>query len=329
MEIQRITDLTLLREAYRDLKTRLYGKFVPEQFNADFFECGYVVSEDNNVLSALALYNNPKLKLKGKHAYCFGHFEAENNPEAIFLLFGELLKDLEQKRDSYLIGPMNGSTWDTYRLNDFENTQPFLLEQVHPFYYNELLELADFDVLVRYQSRIDYEIPCNKPETLELEKRFGENGVIFRKIDLENYDKELEKLFPFISKAFETNFLYTPISSAHFTEKYLQAKQIIQPDYVRIAENANGETIGFVFCYPNLLETKEKQLVVKTIARNPDPEWKGLGNVLVNQVFSLIKQQGFQSVIHAYMIDQGTSTGISNAYLGQDYKSYKLYFKEL
>lgn len=327
MNILRIFDPTHIQEYYGKLKTSLYGDFIPEQPNLDFFKCLYLVLENESVVCALVLYNNPSLKLQGKPAACFGNFEAQNRPEAVTFLFDELLKDLRE--NTFLIGPMNGSTWDTYRFNDFENTLPFLLEQVHPVYYNELLLKAGFNILARYQSRIDYEIPCNKPEVLELEAKFGQQGVVFRSIDLENYSGELKKLFPFISKAFETNFLYTPISSEHFNEKYLLAKSIIREEYVRLAENATGEIIGFVFCYPNLLETKEKQLVVKTIARNPDPEWRGLGHVLVNQVFSQAKKEGFDAVIHAYMIDQGTSTGISNNYLGKEYKSYKLYFKEL
>ncbi len=329
MEIQRINTTEQIQEHFGELKAALYGSFAPEQVNEDFFECLYAVIENGRTLCIAILYHNPELELQGKTAWCFGNFEAENNPEASALLFSEMEKDLLAKNASCLIGPMNGSSWDNYRLNNFENTQPFLLEQVHPFYYNELLQHAGFEPLARYQSRIDREIPCNKPETLELEGKFLQQGVVFREIDLENYEAELDKLFPFITKAFENNFLYTPISKEHFKLKYLLAKAVIRVEYVRIAENASGEIIGFVFCYPNLLENKEKQLVVKTIARNPAPEWRGLGNVLVNQVFSRIKAENYAAVIHAYMIDAGTSTGISNAYLGKEHKSYTLYFREL
>ena len=330
MELIRTSDIAQALIHLNELRSRIYRQSGPDpQVNGDFFEKAYFIVENGAPLCGLVLYNNPWLCLEGKHAFCFGNFEAKNEPRAVRELFHAVLADIGTRSSYYLIGPMNGSTWDNYRFNDFENNSPFLLEQVHPYYYNKLVQSAGFEILAGYQSRIDREMPCDSRETRVQEEKFREMGVRFRPINLENYGQELEKLFPFICKSFENNFLYTPISSTHFREKYLQAKEIIRERFVRIAENAEGEIIAFAFCYPNLLEGQEKQLVIKTIARNPDPKWKGLGNVLVNQVISQAKKDGFQAIIHAYMIDQGTSTGISDAYLGKAWKSYKLYFKKL
>ncbi|PIY11666.1 MAG: hypothetical protein COZ18_03435 [Flexibacter sp. CG_4_10_14_3_um_filter_32_15] len=112
-----------------------------------------------------------------------------------------------------------------------------------------------------------------------------DESIIIRKIDLDNFEKELENLFPFVSSLFEQNFLYTPISLESFKEKYLPIKPLINADYVLIAEhekNNKTEIVGFIFCYPNLYSSiysqDEKQLICKTIGRNQDDFYKGLGD---------------------------------------------------
>jgi hypothetical protein len=69
--------------------------------------------------------------------------------------------------------------------------------------------------------------------------------------------------------------------------------------------------------------------VVKTIARSIDKQWSGLGHVMADKVLSCAKERGYAAVIHAFMIQEGTSTGISRNFQGENYKSYTLYQRTL
>ena len=80
--------------------------------------------------------------------------------------------------------------------------------------------------------------------------------------------------------------------------------------------------------FVDLFATNKKQLVVKTLARSKEADLKGLGAVLLDDLFSGLKDQGFESVIHAFMIDDGLSTPVSEALGGRKYCSYRLYYHE-
>lgn len=297
--------------------------------NVEFLKVVIVVLNRGIPSGRLAVYNNPHLRYKEQPVVCIGNYECENNPETAELLFRSAFEEIGSMNVKTIIGPMNGSTWDNYRFSDHNNEPNFLLEPYHHLYYNEQFLKNGFRPLSHYSSRIDREVHCNDPEVMRRWNELQQLGVIIRPIDLENYDEELKRLFPFIKNAFRTNFLYSDISWESFHTKYSEAKVIIDPEYVQIAEDSNGNSIGFIFACANRYCTDEKQLIVKTIARSADKQWTGLGHVIADKVLSRAKKNGYKAIIHAFMIQEGTSTGISRNFSGENYKSYTLYLRTL
>ena len=92
-----------------------------------------------------------------------------------------------------------------------------------------------------------------------------------------------------------------------------------------IAEDEKENIIGFIFCYEDLLNKKEKSLVIKTLARDQSKKWSGLGAVMANRIIVLAKERGYKSVIHAFMMDDGSSSESSRKFFGNVYKEYVLY----
>ena len=291
-------------------------------------ECWVAVRNDIPV-ARLAVYHNPHLFLEGRQAGCIGNYECENDSETARLILQKALERLKALNLSVVIGPMNGSTWDNYRFSTHHNAAPFLLEPYHHLYYNDQFHENGFEVISEYTSSFDTSLPHNLPELIAREQHFSALGVTIRSIDLTQFEQELECLYPFVTKAFQTNFLYTPVEWKQFRDKYKEAVKIINPNYVLIAEDKEKQPIGFVFAYQNLYCTTEKQLVIKTIARSYDKQWSGLGHVIANQVISNAKKDGFTALIHAFMIQEATSTAISRNFSGEVYKNYALYGREL
>ncbi len=157
------------------------------------------------------------------------------------------------------------------------------------------------------------------------EKRLIDNGLKFRNIDLHNFDEELKKLYPFVNAAFKNNFLFSPIIMPAFIEKYKKILDFVNPEFVLIAEDEKENIIGFIFCYEDLLNKKEKSLVIKTLARDQSKKWSGLGAVMANRIIHLAKERGYRSVIHAFMMDEGRSSETSRKFFGNIYKEYVLY----
>ncbi len=300
-----------------------------EGMNIAFLQNCYVAIEEGAVKARIALYDNPNLYYQNKKALCLGNYECVDDVNIALQLFNAVWKDMEQSNATYIIGPMNGSTWDTYRFSTQHNSPHIFLEPYHHLYYNDHFLAAGFTCIGKYFSSKDTTLKINKPEVLELMAIFEAQGVTFRNIGKAEFETELERLYDFNVVAFQKNFLYTPISKEAFIKKYLPIKSIFNPDFLKIAEDKDKNLICFFFCIPDFINTKEKSLILKTIARNSDKNWRGLGHVVGNLVYQSAIEQGYQSVVHAFMYDAGFSTTISKNFSGDRYKNYQLYGKEI
>ena len=319
---------------FEQLPMQLYPEAVvrqngPDNLNLEFLEACYVVVERDQPKARAALYSNPHLTYQNWPAACVGNFECVEDDRIANRLFNAVAEGAKRIGAAYLIGPMNGSTWDNYRLSTHHDNAPFFMEPYHHLYYNDYFKRAGFFALSRYFSSIDTQLVHDQPAVLQRGVALENAGLTMRHIDLDDFDNELNKLYPFVSKAFRKNFLYTPISRKAFVEKYRKARPVIDPRFVLIAEDRHKNIVGFFFCVPDLFNTKEKSLIIKTIARCPGEQWRGLGHVMANHVYRLAVQQQITSIIHAFMKVQGTSTAISKNYSGKAYKNYVLYAKAI
>lgn len=296
-----------------------------ENINTDYLDSCYVLLIEDEPKARLCLYNNPELTYRGKKAACVGNYECIDEQVVSSTILETAMLKAKQSGAGYVIGPMNGSTWDSYRFSIHHHYPPFLLEPYHHVYYNLQFLKAGFEVISRYKSSLDRSMNYNTPDVMHTEASLKAFGLQIRNINMDDFDRELDKLFPFISEAFKKNFLYTPIQRKTFFKKYKEAAPIIQPEFCLIAEDNSGNIAGFIFSYLDLLNRNEKSIVIKTLARDASPKWKGLGYVLTNKVLDAARQQGVQSVIHAFMIEEGYSTKTSVFFQGKAYKEYALY----
>jgi len=103
----------------------------------------------------------------------------------------------------------------------------------------------------------------------------------------------------------------------------MQVIPILNPAYTVIAK-VGEEVAGFVFAYQDMHNQKEKSLVIKTLARDIDKPYGGLGTVLTAIIMRNAIRDGFNHCIHALMIDHNASTSISANYHGQIMSRYEL-----
>lgn len=295
---------------------------------ADFLTACYVAVQNGAAKARVALYSNPALHYNGIPAFAIGNYECVNDHGIAADLLAHVAKEINQP-GQFLIGPMNGSTWENYRFSLDHDSPPFFMEPYHHLYYNDHFRAAGFKPIARYSSFIDTGFFCDYPEVIRREAELTAAGMRIREMNMNDFENELRRLYAFITTAFEDNFLYTPVSWKTFSSKYREASVIIRPEYVLLAEDGDNDLIGFIFCYDDLFNTSEKNLVIKTLARHPSERWKGLGQILGNRVIRLARERGYASQIHAFMINDGTSTFASQRFSGHNYKNYTLYGKTL
>ena len=301
----------------------------PDSIPTDFLSACFLLKDGENVVARASIYDNPLLQYAGHHAFSIGNYECTDRDEYAAVLLNHIVSVVKGRGGKCLIGPMNGSTWEGYRFLADHANPLFFTEPYHHLYYNTQFTTAGFEPIAQYYSNIDRGMELDNPEILARERDLKDLGVKIRPIDLSNFEAEIGRVYDFNLLAFKTNFLYTPISREAFMKKYMQTKAYINPDLTLLAEDKAGNVVGYFFCIPDFYNTKSKTLIVKTLARHPDPQWRGLGHVIGNVIYRKAVELGYTSAIHSFLYEQGTSTKLSTHFSGTHYRNYVLYGKHI
>lgn len=206
------------------------------------------------------------------------------------------------------LGPLNGSTWFSYRLVSDPGTRPpFLLEPWSTPQELEGWQTAGFTPWLTYHSALATPATYSPdPRAAELERKFS--GVTLRSPTLQEpqLTGDLGKLHQLSLQAFAGNPLYSPLSTVEFEALYRPLLGRVPLDWVWLAEH-KGELVGFVFAYPDSQST----LVLKTLAVQPGRPLAGLGRHLSNLFHAQAFAAGYGEVIHALMWDGNESAALS------------------
>ncbi len=308
-----------------DLPKFAVSESIPTEFHAGSF----LLFRNDKVVARASLYHNPQLYYKNQPACTVGNYECIEDESCAKAILERVTQEARTLGANYLLGPMNGSTWEKYRFATDHEQPPFFLEPYHHLYYNEQFRKAGFSPIAGYYTNIDTEMVFDHPKVLIRTQEFKETGVIIRPIDLIRFEEELVRIHDFNNLAFTKNFLFTPIDLDSFLRKYLSAKAILHPEFTLIAEDKDRNLIGYYFCFDDLLKIAHKSLIVKTLARHPNPKWKGLGHVMGNLVVKKAVALGYDSMLHPFMYNHGTSHSLSENFSGNNYRNYLLYGKAI
>lgn len=295
----------------------------------EFWDEGFLLMKGNVAVGRASLYYNPGLHYKGKKTYSIGNYEMIDNKDDAEVFIQYIVEIVKKKGGEFVIGPMCGSTWENYRFALDWDLPPVVTEHYHFLYYNQHFLQMGFMAVAEYFSAKDTEMKYDAPGVLSLHKKFSAMGVKIRELDKSDLHQELISIFNFNQLAFAQNFLYTPISLSSFLLKNETIIKSIDPRYFLIAEDEAGNVLGYFFCVANHLPDVKKSLVIKTIARHADEKWKGLGHVIGNEIYRRAAEDGFKSIIHAYMHAHGSSTKISHNFSGKVFRNYRLYGRSI
>ncbi|GLR18665.1 hypothetical protein [Portibacter lacus] len=289
----------------------------------EFFHCCFEVYNEKEILAKISLYINPYHTIELEQALTIGNFECVNDQGVFNILMDAVVKEAKEVNLSNIIGPINGNTWNEYRLVSTSNAQPFLLDVDTPQYYIDLYKGYGFETLAQYYSEQAENLTDNWEKNKPKYEAFIEQGVSFHEFDMENATRELEGLAELCNASFSNNFLFSPITKEAFVMKMMPSLSIMNPRYTLVAK-VDNRPVGFIFCYQNLHDKVDKTIVVKTLARDLDDQYKGMGNVLSSLVMKNVIEDDFTKGIHALMLISNSSTYISSSFAGNFLRSYEL-----
>ncbi|MCC6697296.1 MAG: GNAT family N-acetyltransferase [Candidatus Hydrogenedentes bacterium] len=261
-----------------------------------------------------------------------GHYAACDDASAAALLQDASLRLAACKCD-YAVGPLDGSTWRSYRfVTDPGNSPPFFLEPTNPPEYPLQFVAAGFGPFAEYVSALRPGPMAAYPQADEAERRLEKSGVIIRPLDPTRLEDELQAIHQASLVIFRQNILFSPISEAEFRALYAPVLSMLQPDTFLLAER-EGQLVGFVLGIPNYLQAQRgKQvdtLIIKTLVRRPEPVYAGLGAVLLRRCETIGAQHlGYHRSIHALMHVDNASLTLSKR-TARPIRRYTLFGKEL
>lgn len=320
------------------------SSLAPEQFQREAPDVHWMVQDEAGLQARCSLWWKEVPTLPEETLGVVGHYAADDEAGAIALL-NHAQKELAQQGCTYAVGPMDGNTWQRYRLvsgslGNGNPELPFFLEPTNPESWNSHFLYAGFQPVATYRSALNLDLSQRDERMGKVAIRLKQQGVTVRSLDLTNFEGELQRIHTLSCESFRHNFLYTPISAEAFTLQYAKVQPYIRPEFVLLAEQTtegapDGQAstlVGFLFAIPDWLEAQRGKslttLVVKTVAVKPGRTYAGLGSYLVDQVQAIAQQQGYTRAIHALMYDQNPSRHISDRF-ASTIRHYTLYGKQL
>ena len=276
---------------------------------------------------------------------CIGHYAASNRAAAAELLAAAAAQ-LQQVGCTIAIGPLDGSTFRSYRLvtqqvfDGQEPHPPFLLEPNNPDEWPDDFRAAGFNAWSEYVSDL---APLTGPDP-QLESRISAlaaQGIHLRTLDpaifssaptdTTAFARELARIYPLVMTAFARNPLFTAISPAEFHAQYAPVRPLLSPELVVLAER-KAELVGLLFALPDFAQAqrgeKVNTVILKTLAVLPTLASIGLGSLLTAQVHTQAYRLGYRWAIHALMHVQNRSRRIS-AHTARPFRGYTLFARRL
>jgi len=251
---------------------------------------------------------------EGQTVGYLGHY-AVSEPAAASALFEAALKRLADERCTLAVGPVDGNTWQRYRLlTERGGEPPFFLEPDNPDDWPAQFTAAGFTSLAQYCSALNDDLSVDDPRLPELEQKAARHSIIVQPLKADRFDEEMRRVYALSILSFRANFLYTPISEVDFLAQYAPIRPYMRPDLVLLAER-HGELVGYIFAIPNLLQAQSGQpmdtAIVKTMAVHPEQSGIGLGSLLMAHCHRAIRAAGFKRAIHALFHETNRSGRIS------------------
>ncbi|HET9111459.1 MAG TPA: GNAT family N-acetyltransferase [Ktedonobacterales bacterium] len=260
-----------------------------------------------------------------------GHFAADD------ALAGSLLQlACDRLRDvgcTLAVGPMDGSTFNSYRLVTERGAEPaFFLEPDTPPSWPGHFTGNGFMPLAHYYSALQESLDAPYPRISEIARRVQMAGVRVRPLDPTDFERELRRVYPVVAAGFANSVLGSPMSEEAFVAQYRPLETWLAPELVQIAET-DERAVGFLLVVPDWLQARRGEridtAIVKTIAVLPNYIRRGLSILLLERAQERARARGYTRAIHALMHESNVSRRLSAAYHGRIFRRYTLYQKAL
>ena len=201
-----------------------------------------------------AIHNTRHVAHHGEPVGFFGFFETERDQETAAALLDAAGDWLRRRGLEVMRGPASFSTNEEAGLlvEGFDRP-PAIMMPYNPPWYRDLLEGQGFR---EAKTLVSYWLDDNEPPEFLLraeklvKRRYPELSV--RGLRMEEWETEVERIRSLYNAAWQDNWGFVPMTDAEFRHLAKDLKPVVDPDLALIAEDAEGEPVGFALSLPDL-----------------------------------------------------------------------------
>lgn len=313
MKIKRFSQSDFPLESVQLLLKKIYlEKISQPSFSLLPYQIEYLKSwitifdHQDECVAVTALFHNSHCQDCGDEILFAGFFACIHSKDVMQILTDGIRDFAKEFGFKKIVGPMNATTWDSYRFAENPGKASFFLDVIHPNYYPILWSSVGWKPCETYHST-KARIQDVMDGMAEL-KPFHNSNVEINPLDIAHFDDEIQSIYQLSVKSFQRNRFYSEIPFTAFFQKYKQLERLFNPEFVLIAKD-HEQTVGFIFCIPDILDSTGKTMIIKSLAIQLTPEYKGLGSYLTRLIYLKAASQ-FEFAIHALMHQSNTSAMI-------------------
>jgi hypothetical protein len=189
----------------------------------------------------------------------FGFFEVIDDDDVASALFGAAEDWLREQGMEAIRGPENPSqNEECGLLVDGFDSPPVIMMTYNPRYYEGLIDRAGFEkaqdlwAWILRTSIFDLEVELLPRKFLRVaEQARKKEGLVVRRLDKSNYDKEIEYCKTVYNAAWEINWGFVPWTDHEIEHLGADLKLILDPDLAYIAL-LDGEPVGISVGIPDV-----------------------------------------------------------------------------
>ncbi len=183
----------------------------------------------------------------------FGFFDTPDDYEIASKLLKVAMITLKKDGMERMRGPMNFSTNHEigFLVEGFDSPPMVMMTYNRPYQpkFAERFGLKKVMDLLAYKICEENQI-SDRVRTL-VEKLRQRSNITIRKINMKDFDNEVRRIREIYNAAWSMNWGFVPMDEAEFSYMAKDLKQIVDPDFVLIAEH-EGKPVAFSLSLPNI-----------------------------------------------------------------------------
>jgi GNAT superfamily N-acetyltransferase len=318
----------------------------------------FVARRDGELVGTVgAIVNDRHNEVHHELMGAFGFFECIDDQAVADALLDTAEAWCREQGMTVIRGPLNFSMNDEVgTLIDGFDEPPMVMMTYNPRYYPALIECHGYiKAMDLYAWVTDIEQGLkNAPEKLYRvsQKALEKQGLRIRKIDMKNFDHEVEVFKEVYNRAWQRNWGFVPMTDAEIDHLVRSMKPLLDPELIFMAETQDGKPAGVSLTLPDLhqalkasgggrmwpfgllkfLWNRRKIDQARLIAMGMIEEYRGRGvdAVFYLQTAKTALERGYKRLEGSWILESNTMMNqIIERLGGIRYKTYRIYEKPL